>query len=53
MRGTVRGFVFFEEKGLLIELFLEDGLHACKGARLDQQYFGPSRFEANWRIPFG
>ena len=46
VRGALVSFVLFKKKGLLVEVFLEDGFDAFKGERLDEQRSGASGFEA-------
>jgi hypothetical protein len=46
VRGALVSFVLFKKKGLLVEVFLEDGFDAFKGVRLDEQRSGASGFEA-------
>ena len=46
VRGARIGFVLIKEKGLLVEVFLEDGFDAFEGVRLDAQRSGASGFEA-------
>ena len=46
VRGAVVGFILFKKKGLLVEVFLEDGFDAFKRVRLDEQRSQARRFEA-------
>ena len=41
-----------KKKGLLVEVFLEDGFHAFEGIALDKQRSGASGFEAIWGVAF-
>ena len=55
VRGALVDFVLInliKKKGLLVEVFLEDGFHAFKGVRLDEQCSGASGFEAIWGVAF-
>jgi hypothetical protein len=52
VRSDLVSFVLFEKKGLLVEVFLEDGFDAFKRVRRDTQRSGASGFEAIWGVAF-
>jgi hypothetical protein len=41
-----------KKKGLLVEIFLEDGFDTLEGIGLDEKGSGTGGFEAIWRVSF-
>ena len=55
VRDALVGFVLInliKKKGLLVQIFLEDGFDAFEGVRFDEQRSGASGFEAIWGVAF-
>ena len=52
VRVALVDFVLFKEKGLLVQIFLEDGFYAFKGVGRDPQRSGAGGFEAVRRVAF-
>ena len=56
VRDALLDFVLInliKKKGLLVQIFLEDGFDAFEGIARDSQRSGASGFEAIWGVAFG
>jgi hypothetical protein len=52
VRGALFDIVLIKKKGLLVQVFLEDGFNAFEGVGRDPQRSGAGGFEAVWGVAF-
>ena len=52
VRGALFDIVLIKKKGLLVQVFLEDGFNAFEGVGRDSQRSGAGGFKAVWGVAF-